>query len=84
MLILLALAIVGNADAVPKIQQVLGARVHEFMTVDKNVVKEDWFKLYLNATSMQFHVRRDFDYEKSEVVVYSGETFYKYYELHEP
>ena len=36
----------------------------------------------MNATSMQFHVDREFDYEHSEIVVYSRGTFYKYYELH--
>lgn len=83
MLIALALFISMTLAEVPNIDKVLGARVHEFATVDQKITHEAWFKLYMNATSMQFHVDREFDYEHSEIVVYTNETFFKYYVKHE-
>ena len=65
--------------AVPKVRQHFAARVHEFLTLEGRVQKEEWYKLYLNVSTMQFHVEREFNDEYSEVVIYDNGEFYKYF-----
>ena len=65
--------------AVPKIRQHFAARVHEYITVDKKIEKEEWYKLYLNTTGMQFHVEREFNDEYSEVFIYNNDEWFKYF-----
>ena len=51
--------------------------------VDHEVLKEEWFKLYMNATSMQFHVEREFNAEYSEIFIYDSGDYYKYFVKYE-